>query len=126
MEELEYIKEDSTSYVNIKHIADEIANYIEEKSGFICDYNNYYVVLYDLNNKFNSASEMEKINIAREFRRTIENLNFTIGLDYADCFAEILKKEEITLLDVVSYLNKETLRKPIYEIEGNRTRKESR
>lgn len=67
-EELEYIKSDSTSYVNIKHIADAISEYINKESGLNRDYNDFYRELYYLNGEFIEASLAEKKEIREEFR----------------------------------------------------------
>ena len=123
LESLEYIKEDSTSYVNIKHIADEIRNYIVSKSNLYVDYNYYYLRLYNLNNEYNSATDIRKKEIREEFSETIKDLNYMIGLNYKDFFSSILNKDEVSLYDAVKYINDNTLKLPIYNIENKRARK---
>lgn len=126
LEKLEYIKENSTSYVNIKHNADAISEYIKQKSGLNRDYNDFYIELYGLNEDFRTASKEEQANIKKEFKDTIKELNCEIGLDFYDCFSRVLGKEDITVFDIINHINKETLNVPIYEIETKKERKGSR
>ncbi len=117
LENLEYVREDSTSYINIKHIADEIKNYITNNSDMYVDYNDYYLRLYNLNNEYTSSEDKRKKEIKREFKEVIKDLNYLIGLDYEEFFSNILNKKEVTVYDIVKYLNDKTLKLPIYDIK---------
>lgn len=122
LENLEYIKEDSTSYVNIKHIADEIKNYIMRNSDMYVDYNDYYLKLYNLNNEFRGASDIRKNKIYEQFKEEIRSLNYMIGSDYEEFFSSILHKDNVTVFDALTYINESTLNLPIYVIENKRVK----
>lgn len=126
LEDLEYIKEDATSYVKIKHIADNIRDYIKEKSGLDRDYSDFYRELYYLNEEYKNASSSEKEEIRGEYKEVIKELNYEIGVDYTDCFSKVLGTDDITAFDILNYLNKENLKLPIYEIKTKMTGKGSR
>ena len=122
LENLEYIREDSTSFVNIKHVADEIKNYIMSKTDMYVDYSDYYLRLYNLNIEYNNATDIRKKEIKKEFKESIKDLNYIIGLDFEECFSILLSKDEITAYDVLKYINDKTLKLPIYEIENKRVK----
>lgn len=141
LEELEYIRVGNTftkgdkvdfptSYSNIKHIVDNISNYIKEKSGIERDYNDFYRELYYLSKVYesekDSMSDKEIEELYNEFRDVLIDLNYEIGVDYTDCFRKVLGKEDVTVLDVVNHINNSTLKLPIYEIDTKKERKGSR
>lgn len=115
LEDLSYIREDSTSYSLIKHRVDSISDYINSISGISCDFEDYYRELYYLSEEAKNASEDEKSDIFEEFKDVIKDLNYEIGLDYEKCFSKVLNKTDINILDIVNYINSNTLNLSIYQ-----------
>ena len=86
------------------------------------DYSDYYLRLYNLNIEYNNATDIRKKEIKKEFKESIKDLNYIIGLDFEECFSILLSKDEITAYDVLKYINDKTLKLPIYEIENKRVK----
>ncbi len=123
LEDLSYIREDSSSYALIKNRADNISSYIKDNSGLVCDYNDFYRELYFLSEDANNDSDMTLEERKEEFRDVISDLNYEIGSNFHDCFSKVFGKDDINILDIVKYINSKTLNLPIYEIKGRSLRK---
>ena len=112
IKEINYLNFTNMSYEQIKNNCETFLK-ILEKYGFEKDqdkYDNSYGVLkysYNLGKDFE-----EELEDARNY------LNEDIGYDVRDTFRKILnKKNDITLLDLVNYLNEKTLNLPIVPLE---------
>lgn len=123
LEDLSYIRGDSTSYILIKHRLDNVVNYIASISDIKCDYEDYLRELYYLSEEAKNVSEAEQIDIYEEFKDIIKDLNYEIGLDYKKCFSKILNKDNINILDIINYINNNSLQLPIYVVEDKKVNK---
>lgn len=113
LNEINYLNFSNMSYEQIKNNCDTFLKALE-KYGFIKDQDKYdssYDVLrysYNLGKDF----EEDQLEDARNY------LNEDIGYDVRDTFRKILNKQnEITLLDLINYLNEQTLKLPIVTLE---------
>lgn len=113
LNEINYLNFSNMSYEQIKNNCDTFLKMLE-KYGFVKDqdkYDNSYDVLrysYNLGKDF----EEDQLEDARNY------LNEDIGYDVRDTFRRVLNKQnEITLLDLINYLNEQTLNLPIVQLE---------
>lgn len=113
LNEINYLNFSNMSYDQIKNNCDTFLKGLE-KYGFIKDQDKYdssYDVLgysYNLGKDF----EEDQLEDARNY------LNEDIGYDVRDTFRKVLNKQnEITLLDLINYLNEQTLNLPIVQLE---------
>lgn len=123
LEDFTYIREDSTSYILVKHRLDNIVNYIQSISNVKCDYEDYLRELYYLSEETKNVSEEEQIDIYEEFKDVIRDLNYEIGLDYKKCFTKVLNKDDINILDIINYINDNSLQLPIYMLDVKNKKK---
>lgn len=123
LNELEYIKTNSTSYSLIKNIINNYKNFILENNGNIDIefYNDIDRELYLVNNAYRvSSNEIEKEELKLEFKDVISDLNYEIGNDLEKIFSKIIGKDDITLNDVIAYINSKELNLPLYVIPSSK------
>lgn len=125
LEDLSYIREDSSSYSLIKNKVDNISSYIKNNSGLVCDYQDFFRELYYLSEESRNDSDLNIEELSSEFKDVICDLNYEIGSDFHKCFSKVLNRKDINILDIINYINSRTLNLPIYLIK-NKSMKKSR
>lgn len=114
--DLEYIRDNATSFVLIKNNLTSLKDFLKGKG---LNVNNTYYEdiireLYAINEAYRvETSREEKELLMEDFKTVIDDLNYLIGEDMNKCFSRILGKDGVTLREVINYLNKDL---PIYEI----------
>ena len=100
------------SYEQIKNNCDTFLKALE-KYGFEKDQDKYDSSYDVLRYSYNLGKDFEEeVEDARNY------LNEDIGYDVRDIFRRVLNKQnEITLLDLINYLNEQTLNLPIVPLE---------
>lgn len=108
LNEINYLNFSNMSYEQIKNNCDTFLKTLE-KYGFEKDqdkYDNSYDVL------------RYSYNLGKDFEDDRNYLNEDIGYDVRDTFRKVInKKNGITLLDLINYLNEQTLNLPIIPLE---------
>lgn len=124
LEDLTYIREDASSYSLIKHKVDNIKSYIERISDVKCDYEDWLNELYYLSEDAKNESDMNVDERIEEYKDTISDLNYEIGINYHNCFSKLIGKDNINIFDVVNYINKNTLDLSVYVIKTKNKNRE--
>lgn len=112
LNEINYLNFSNMSYEQIKNNCDTFLKALE-KYGFEKDQDKYDSSYDVLRYSYNLGKDFEEeVEDARNY------LNEDIGYDVRDIFRRVLNKQnEITLLDLINYLNEQTLNLPIVPLE---------
>ena len=112
LNEINYLNFGNMSYEQIKNNCDTFLKALE-KYGFEKDQDKYDSSYDVLRYSYNLGKDFEEeVEDARNY------LNEDIGYDVRDTFRKVLNKQnEITLLDLINYLNEQTLNLPIVQLE---------
>ena len=112
LNEINYLNFSNMSYEQIKNNCDTFLKALE-KYGFEKDQDKYDSSYDVLRYSYNLGKDFEE-----EVEDTRNYLNEDIGYDVRDIFRRVLNKQnEITLLDLINYLNEQTLNLPIVPLE---------
>lgn len=112
LNEINYLNFSNMSYEQIKNNCDTFLKALE-KYGFEKDQDKYDSSYDVLRYSYNLGKDFEEeVEDARNY------LNEDIGYDVRDIFRRVLNKQNgITLLDLINYLNEQTLNLPIVPLE---------
>ncbi len=112
LNEINYLNFSNMSYEQIKNNCDTFLKALE-KYGFEKDQDKYDSSYDVLRYSYNLGKDFEEeVEDARNY------LNEDIGYDVRDTFRRVLNKQNgITLLDLINYLNEQTLNLPIVPLE---------
>lgn len=122
LNELEYIKCNSTSYTLIKNNLDNLVNFINllGVKPQVNEYNDYLRELYLINEAYKKeTNNKEKESLKQDFSDVINDINYTLGNDFIKCFRPIIG-DDVSLLNAVNYFNKNL---PIYFINDKKEKK---
>lgn len=122
LNELEYIRKSSTSYVLVKNNLDKLIGFINSLGGncSVKEYDDYLRELYLINEAFrNESNELEMKSLKEDFADVIDEINYSLGNEMSECFKRILG-HDVCLYDVVNYFNKEL---PIYFFEDSNVKR---
>lgn len=119
LDELSYIKENSTKYANIRGHIKSFKNFIcSLNGGKEVEFDDFDRELYFINQSYINSSDDDKLELKEEFKDVICDLNYDIGNKLNDVFSNILGSENVTLGEVVKYLNSCYLNLPIYHLSS--------
>lgn len=121
LKDLDYLPLDSTSFLNIKNISDNLIRYLGEY-GYEVDtseYTEYILELYVTNkaiSKIMDKDSLDYLELEGNFKEIIKDLNEFFQVEVFICFAKILNNKRVTVMDVVNYLNNKYHSFNIYDI----------
>jgi len=126
LDSLTYLPLDSTSYINIKNKCAIYLNYLKTYGHEvkIDDLNIYLRELYLTNNAIleiskNSSdlkNDLDYLDLVNDFKDVIGDLNDFIGMEFQTCFNKFFKKDNVNVLDMVSYINYKYKKLNIYDL----------
>ena len=122
LNELEYIRRSSTSYVLVKNNLNKLISFINLLGGnsSIKEYDDYLRELYLINEDFRSEKdELEMKSLKDDFVDVIDEINYYLGNEMNECFKKILG-DNVCLYDVVNYFNKDL---PIYFLDDSNVKR---
>jgi hypothetical protein len=122
LNELEYIRKSSTSYILIKNNLEKLISFINLLGGnsSVTKYSDYLIELYFINEAFrNEKNEVEMKSLKEEFADVIDEINYSLGNEMNECFKKILG-HDVCLYDVVNYFNKDL---PVYFLKDSNVKK---
>lgn len=122
LNELEYIRRSSTSYVLVKNNLNKLISFINLLGGnsSIKEYDDYLRELYLINEAFRSEKdELEMKSLKDDFVDVIDEINYYLGNEMNECFKKILG-DNVCLYDVVNYFNKDL---PIYFLDDSNVKR---
>jgi hypothetical protein len=114
IEELPILTLNSTSYRNIKDTSDNIVKYVENVLHKEIDKEEYYALINEL--KYTMIALKEDINdegLNADFMEIKRELNCFLTSQINIAFSKYINKENITIYDIVEYINHNTLNLPI-------------
>lgn len=115
--ELKVLPINSVSYVYIKHICDNIIEYLKDYNYLVSndEYNNYLRKLYFISGIYREVTNSEsKKALKEEFRKALLELNKFMAENYKEAFCKVLGKNDISVFDIISYINDKYLGVPFY------------
>lgn len=119
MKDLPIISFKSTSYVNIKHTTDNIIKYLKFE-GYNCDLEYYNDILREMYTTIEAIKkEPEDQDLLNDFNDTKYDLDEYISLEIQKCFCKKFGVDNVTLGDVINYINSKTCNLPIYKLPTN-------
>ena len=122
LNELEYIRRSSTSYVLVKNNLNKLISFINLLGGnsSIKEYDDYLRELYLINEAFRSEKdELEMKSLKDDFVDVIDEINYYLGNEMNECFKKILGNN-VCLYDIVNYFNKDL---PIYFLDDSNVKR---
>ena len=121
LKDLNYLPLDSTSYVNVKKNCDILIDYLKDYNYEvdIDEYKSYLVELYLTNeaiSKIEDKSGEDYCELENNFRELVFELNEFFKTEIFICFAKFFNNNNVTLMDLVNYINDKYYHLPIYDI----------
>jgi len=122
---LPYIRKNATSYPLIKHKTDYMRKFFVGNGEDIqVDYyNDIYNELYYIHLAYEkSEKEEERQYLKSEHVNVIHDLNELLGNDVERYFRKVLNKENVTILDIIDFVNDKELHLDVYRLKSNEGR----
>ena len=121
LKDLNYLPLDSTSYVNVKKNCDILIDYLKDYNYEVDieEYKSYLVELYLTNeaiSKIEDKSGEDYCELENNFRELVFELNEFFKTEIFICFAKFFNNNNVTLMDLVNYINDKYYHLPIYDI----------
>lgn len=113
----------STSYENIKHVCENLLTYLE-KYNYKVNKEEYLEIINYLKIVHQALSkEKDDKELLEDYKEIKHELDDFLSEEVNNCFKQVLNKEEVTLYDMVEFINSKTQNLPIYQIKNiSRTR----
>lgn len=127
LKDLNYLPLDSTSYINTKNTCDNLISYLQKYNYQVDkeEYNCYLRDLYMTNNAIRSIKDKNSpdyTELITNFKEVVNDMNAFFQVEIYICFAKYMNNKNITLNDLIAYINNKYYNLSIYDVPFNITK----